>query len=258
MGSPQLSEGSFLDLNVLIDLDGTLTDPRIGFVASINHALVQLRMPPLAERALAAYVGQPLRETLSHLLGASRRHRLSSALTYYRERYAGGAMFECAVYPQMAASLAKLSEEGVRLILATSKPKVFAERVLTHCSLEQHFGRIYGSELDGQYAEKRALIAHILDCERLDPKTTVVVGDRCHDVRAARAHGLSSVGVLWGFGSKRELAEAGATFLVPDPHALVQSLLPDPRLVARARLAASPLRVTKAAHLERNRAGSDA
>ncbi|MBB6093486.1 phosphoglycolate phosphatase [Povalibacter uvarum] len=238
-------------LNVLLDLDGTLTDPRVGFVASINHALVKLRMPSLPERVLTRHIGPPLRETLSSLLGASRKHRLAAALKHYRERYAGGGVFECTVYPHVAEALARLSEGGVRLFLATSKPKVFAERVLTHFSLHEHFEGIYGSELDGMYAEKHVLITHILDRERLDPRATVVVGDRCHDVRAARAHGLSSVGVLWGYGSRQELVEAGATFLVPDPEALVESLLPDPRRVARARMAASPLRVGKAAGNER-------
>lgn len=234
-----------MDLNALFDLDGTLTDPRIGFVASINHALVKLRMPSLPERALLRHIGPPLRETLSCLLGASRQHRLAVALKHYRERYADSGVLQCTVYPDVAEALAMLRDGGVRLVLATSKPKVFAERVLAHFSLQQYFEGVYGSELDGRHAEKHALIAHILERERLDPKATVVVGDRCHDVRAARAHGLSSVGVLWGYGSRLELAEAGATFLVRHPQALVDSLLPDPRRVARARLAASPLRVVK-------------
>ncbi|HMN43753.1 MAG TPA: HAD hydrolase-like protein [Povalibacter sp.] len=234
-----------MNLNVLLDLDGTLTDPRVGFVASVNHALVKLRMPSLPERALTRHIGPPLRETLSCLLGPSRQHRLALALRHYRERYAGGGVLECTVYPDVAEALAMLREGGVRLFLATSKPTLFAERVLIHFSLQQYFDRIYGSELDGMHADKHALIAHILERERLDPRATVVVGDRCHDVRAARAHGLSSVGVLWGYGSRLELAEAGATFLVRHPQALVDSLLPDPRRIARARLAASPLRVVR-------------
>lgn len=215
-----------MDINVLLDLDGTLTDPRIGFAASINHALEKLRIATVPEQELMPHIGLPLRDTLTQLLGRWSKHRVPAALEHYRERYAQGGVFECTVYPRVAEALKKLSDRGARLFVATSEPRVFAERVLAHCSLERYFQGIYGSEMDGMYAEMHALIPHILQHERLDPARTVVVGDRSHDVRAARAHGLSSVGVLWGYGSNLELVEAGATFLVRDPHELVDALVP--------------------------------
>lgn len=207
-------------MNVLIDLDGTLTDPRPGFVASINHALIQLGHAPQAEDWIASHIGPPLEETLTALLTPAHAAQLPAAVSLYRERYAATGIFENSVYRGIPEALRSLQVRGHRLFLATSKPRVFAVRILEHFSLAPYFSGIYGSELDGTRSDKRALLAYLIDQERIHIGTAVMIGDRAQDIRAARTHRLPSIGVLWGYGSLDELEKAGATQIVSEPEAL--------------------------------------
>jgi phosphoglycolate phosphatase len=101
--------------------------------------------------------------------------------------------------------------------VATSKPAVYAERIVRHFGLAQHFRKVYGPDLDGRYENKAELLAHLLTRERVSPEAAVMIGDREADVRAAKASGVRSIGVLWGYGSERELIDAGADMLCTTP-----------------------------------------
>lgn len=114
-------------------------------------------------------------------------------------------------------ALQGLKEAGASLFVATSKPKVFAERIVERFGLGEFFKAIHGSELDGTRIKKGDVISHALTVEKLSPESTVMVGDRLHDIAGARENGLFSVGVLWGFGSREELIEAGAGVLCEEP-----------------------------------------
>ena len=130
------------------------------------------------------------------------------ALTHYRTRYRDVGWRENAPYDGIDAALLALATRGERLILCTSKPEVYARRILAHFGLDRHFAAQYGADLAGTLDDKRALMAHIVAREDLAPAACTMVGDRHHDLRAARAHGIRAVGVLWGFGSREELADA--------------------------------------------------
>ena len=117
-----------------------------------------------------------------------------------------------------------LQKGGTWLYVATSKPRVFAERIVEYFGLEQYFRAVHGSELDGSYADKSELIAKVLRSESLTPYETVMIGDRAHDVVGAKANGIFSVGALWGFGSRDELVLAGADLLCKTPDMLVETM----------------------------------
>jgi phosphoglycolate phosphatase len=203
--------------NVLLDLDGTLTDPREGFVASISHALTTLgcELPPPA--AIASYIGPPLHKTFATLLGPGREMQVPAAVALYRERYTDQGIFENAVYDGIPEALALIRDGGARLFLATSKPEVFAVRILERFGLSRFFHRAYGSELDNTRTDKAELIAYLVAQERLDASACVMVGDREFDIRGAQASGMRSIAALWGYGSREELAAAGAVVFCERP-----------------------------------------
>ena len=198
---------------VLLDLDGTLADPREGFVRCARHALDRLGIACPPDDDLARHIGPPLHHTLGVLVGGNP----SVAVGLFRERYETTGIFENTIYPGVPAMLRALRASGLRMFVATSKPTIFARRIIRHFGLDEFFDGLHGSELDGTRGDKAHLIAAMMDSERLGATATVMVGDREHDIRAARANGMSSVGALWGYGSRNELESAGATALCAAP-----------------------------------------
>ena len=205
---------------VLLDLDGTLTDPRAGIVRCLRHALERLERPCPDEAVLASYIGPPLRGTFQTLLATSDRTLIERAMELYRERFAEVGLYENEVYEDIPAALAALGRAGHRLLVATSKPAVFAERIVGHFALDHHFAGVYGPTLDGRFDDKAELLAHLLATERLAAGDVVMVGDRGADVAAARTNGVRSIGVLWGYGLREELLEAGADVICSAPRDL--------------------------------------
>jgi phosphoglycolate phosphatase len=207
-------------VNVLLDLDGTLTDPREGIVACLKHALDELgrRSPPDSD--LERYIGPPLQESFASLLDCEDRGQIDAAVTLYRQRFSVKGIFENTVYPGIHSALAQLKGLGAALYVATSKPHVFAERVIDHFGLRAYFRAVYGSELDGTHANKSELIAHVLAKGSMSAHSTFMVGDRSHDVIGAKANGIFPVGALWGYGTREELSAAGAVQLCERPELL--------------------------------------
>lgn len=211
-------------MNILFDLDGTLTDPSPGFIASMRYALQSLQMPIPSDAFIRQQIGPPIESGMALLLGTSDVETVNAAIGHYRQRYGSTGLFENAVYPGIVESLAALREAGARMFVATSKPHVFANRILDHFGLRQYFEALYGSELDGAHAEKSILIAHLLRSESLSAEDTLMIGDRLYDVTGARNNGLTSIGVLWGFGSREELVNA-------DVHAICEQPLDLPSVI---------------------------
>ena len=195
-------------LNLLVDLDGTLTDPREGITRSIAHALQSLGHEPPPEEELLFAIGPPLRGSFAHLLRTDDHATIEQAMKYYRDRFGTVGLLENQVYPGIPEMLQALRESGARLFLATAKPHVYATQILDHFKLSAYFEFVYGSELDGTRQHKAALLKHLLEIEQIDPACTTMIGDRIHDFDAARANGCDSLGVGWGYGSATELAAA--------------------------------------------------
>lgn len=210
--------------DVLFDLDGTLTDPFEGIAASIRHALACMSAAAPPEDELRRAIGPPLRQGFRALLATEDPGRIELALRHYRERYSTTGLFENRVYPGVIEMLAGLKSSGCRLFVATSKPAVFARPILDHFDLSQYFVRVYGSELDGQRDNKVDLLRFLLDSEHLNPRHTAMVGDRSHDMIAAKAHGLYGIAITWGYGSQSELQESGADVLCNTPNEVIRLL----------------------------------
>ncbi|PZP24468.1 HAD family hydrolase [Pseudomonas kuykendallii] len=197
---------------VLFDLDGTLTDPRVGITRSIQHALAQLGIdePDLAK--LEPFIGPPLLQAFMQYYGFDEA-RAWEAVGHYRERFKITGLYENRVFEGVPEMLDALNAQGRTLYIATSKPAVFARKIARHFSFDRHFKVIYGSELDGTRTDKVELIRHLLAEEGLDPADCLMVGDRKHDLIGAHRNGLQAVGIGYGFGSHAELmAESPAWY----------------------------------------------
>jgi len=206
---------------LLLDLDGTLTDPRPGILGCVRFALERAGLAVPEEAALLGWIGPPLLRSFEALTGDPALAQ--RCLGHYRERFAAVGYAENAVYPGIPEALESLRHDGWRLLLATSKPLVYARRILDHFALAPFIAEAYGAELDGRLSDKGELIAALLAAEGLQPERCLMVGDRAHDVRGAAANGLPCLGVLYGYGSATELREAGALTLVAEPAALPEA-----------------------------------
>jgi phosphoglycolate phosphatase len=205
---------------LLFDLDGTLTDPRPGIVRCLRYALEGLGASCPSDAVLASFIGPPLRGTFATLLDTADRGRVERAMTLYREQYGDTGLFENQVYDGVAEMLEHVRPAAVASFVATLKPKPYADRIVHRLGLGRHFAGVYGAELDGRFDDKVALLGHLLATERISPERAIMIGDRAGDIVAARANGVRSIGVLWGYGSESELRDAGAHTLCASPREL--------------------------------------
>jgi phosphoglycolate phosphatase len=205
---------------VLFDLDGTLTDPGLGIVTCFQYALGRLGRPCPPPEELMRYIGPPLRPAFGEVLQSDDDRLIEEAVALYRERFASIGLYENRVYDGVPEMLAGLRSAGYRLFVATSKPQVYAEEVLRHFSLDSYFDDVQGNELGGRLDDKAELVRELMVRSRLKTNLSLMVGDRLHDVRAARENGLLSVGVTYGYGTEAELREAGADHVVSSPAAV--------------------------------------
>ncbi len=212
---------------VCFDLDGTLTDPKEGILGCIRYALEKLGHPvPADDDELTWCIGPPLLGSFEKLTG----HKAEAvrAVAAYRERFGDVGLYENAVYPGIREALEALTQAGRPLYVATSKPTVYAARILEHFELSGYFEHVFGSELDGTRADKTDLLAWVLSEAGLEPSTTVMIGDRRHDITGARNNAMGAIGVLYGYGDEAELTGAGAELLCKAPQDLT-GVLAKPR-----------------------------
>jgi len=194
--------------NILLDLDGTLTDPREGITRCIQYALGQLNRDPPPWEQLTWCIGPPLKASFAQLLNTTDQTILKRALVHYRKRFSEKGLFENILYPGVVSALGELQRAGFKLFLATSKPKVFATQILQHFKLSPFFQTAYGSELDGRLSDKGELIAHIIEQEGLDTTETLMVGDRVFDIEGGKKNRLATAAVAYGYGTQEEIAAA--------------------------------------------------
>jgi len=207
-------------LAVFLDMDGTLVDSEPGILASAHATLRGLGHDPTGLE-LTALIGPPLEDVMERLLARFGDDRVAEAVVGYRAHYGEAGYLETTAYPGIADALDGLVGLGARLFVATSKRRVFAQRIVEHQGLADRFTAVHGSEPGGAIDKKADLIAHILAQHGLDPGRCVMVGDRREDVLGAQANGVRSVGVLWGYGSREELEGAGAGRIIAEPAELV-------------------------------------
>jgi phosphoglycolate phosphatase len=210
---------------VLFDLDGTLTDSSPGIVGCMRYALQGLERPCPPDEALVSFIGRvTLRTTFGTLLESQDQELVESAVRRYRERFADVGFRENRVYAGIPEMLERVRREGRAAFVVTMKLTDDARRIVDHFALAQHFSGVYGAERGGRFEDKAELLAHLLATKKIPPEAAVMVGDRAADIIAARATRVRSVGVLWGYGSERELVEAGADILCATPGDLAECL----------------------------------
>lgn len=205
---------------ILFDLDGTLTDPKVGITRSVQIALARFGIDVADRETLTPYIGPPLIGSFQRLHGLSAGDAVR-AVAFYREHFAVTGLFENALYPGIPELLAALRAAGETLVVATSKPTVFAEQIVAHFGLAPLLNLVVGSNLDHTRVDKAEVVAYALgELPGVAPGRAVMVGDREHDVFGARANGVPAIGVAYGYGSVEELRAAGTTAIAESVEAL--------------------------------------
>lgn len=209
----------------LFDLDGTLTDPGPGITNCVAYALEKFDIFPKNREELYPYIGPPLTYSFQEFHGLS-AEQAEQALLFYRERFSVKGLYENDLYPGITDLLVSLKDRGVELIVATSKPEEFTVRILEHFDLAKYFTFVGGNTLNEDRPTKEAVIAYIREnYPDISRENAVMIGDRKYDIRGAHCHDLPAIGVLYGYGDREEMDDAGADFIVDDIANLTSLLL---------------------------------
>lgn len=197
---------------VLFDLDGTLTNPYIGITNSVMYALERLGydVPPREE--LRCFIGPPLAESFRTRF-AMDETAAAEGVRLYREYFAERGIFENELMDGAVELLCTLRSRGIKIFLATSKPREFTERILSHFGISEYFDFVGAATMDGRIGEKHEVIRDVLENTGANPDDCLMVGDRLHDIVGAHRCGIKCLAVLCGFGSRAEFAEYGADFV---------------------------------------------
>ncbi|MDZ5471239.1 HAD family hydrolase [Bacillus sp. 31A1R] len=199
---------------ILFDLDGTLSDPKIGITKSVQYALGKMGVIEPNLDKLEPFIGPPLQESFSTIYQFT-NEQVSEAIKFYRERFVEKGMFENEMYSNIPELLKELKGNGYELVVATSKPTVFAEQILKYFEIEAFFSLVVGSNLDGTRIAKGEIIQYILDqYPEFVKDNFIMIGDRKHDMIGANQVGIDCIGVTYGYGSEEELTRASSTFIV--------------------------------------------
>lgn len=198
---------------VLFDLDGTLTDSAPGITNSVIYALKKYGIEVDDRKSLYKFVGPPLADSFERYYGFS-KEKIKKTIEYYHEYYREKGMFENLVYEGLENLLKTLKDNDMTLIVATSKPQVLAQKILEHFNIAKYFTCIAGSNLDGTRSKKGEVITYALEsCGITDLSEVIMIGDRKYDIIGAKQAGVTSIGVLYGYGDRNELEKAGADFI---------------------------------------------
>lgn len=213
---------------LLFDLDGTLTDPKVGICTCVQYALASFGIEEPDIDRLTPFIGPPLKDSFMEFYSMD-EGQAESAVAKYRERFQDTGLFENELYDGIPKMLEALNSKGMYLAVASSKPTVFVERILEHFQIKKYFKVIVGSELDGTRVNKDEVVAEALrqlfGDNPVEKEKVYMIGDRRFDVEGARAAGVESVGVAYGYGDMEELREAKADYIVRSVEELQDFLL---------------------------------
>lgn len=207
--------------SIFFDLDGTLTDSGEGIFNCAELALRHFGLPIPTRQEMRVFVGPPLRETFAKF--GVPADGIETAMEVYRSRYNTVGLFENTPYPGIRDLLKRLQSDGYRLFVATSKPESMAVRILEKFDLARYFEIICGATFDKSRDCKEAVIAYLLE-QTGDPSKAIMVGDTAYDVIGAKAHGIPTVGVAWGYGKTEDMINAGAAAIANDMEMLYELL----------------------------------
>lgn len=199
---------------ILFDLDGTLSDPKIGITKSVQFALEKMGILEPDLNKLDCFIGPPLQESFAMYYGFN-TEEVQQAIDFYRERFKKEGMFENELYADILSLLDALKKQGYILVVATSKPTVFSEKILEYFNIDCYFDLVVGSNLDGTRSSKTEIIQYIFDkYNEYKQSDFVMIGDRKHDIIGANNIGIDSIAVTYGYGSLEELNQSNPTCIV--------------------------------------------
>lgn len=199
---------------ILFDLDGTLSDPKNGITKSVQYALNKMGIIEHNLDKLESFIGPPLHVSFKDFYSLE-EEEIKKAIDFYRERFSDKGMYENVLYDGIPELLNELKRKNLTLMVATSKPTVFATEILKYFKIDHYFELIIGSNLDGTRSNKAEIIQYLLDYHPMEEKDSfLMVGDRKHDILGASKIGIESLGVTYGFGTNEELREVDATYIV--------------------------------------------
>ena len=201
---------------ILLDLDGTISDPKIGITKSVQYALSKMNIYESDIEKLNYFIGPPLQDSFAEYYNLNEA-QTQKAVDFYRERFKEKGMFENKLYEKIPTLLKSLCEHEVKLVIATSKPTVFAKQIIQYFNITHYFDCIVGSNLDGTRTSKTEILQYILNkYHYYKPDEFIMIGDRKHDIIGATNTGIDSIAVTYGYGSYEELCLCKPTYLVHD------------------------------------------
>lgn len=210
---------------ILFDLDGTLTNSQLGITTCVAYALESFGIHTENPEEFRKFIGPPLKESFVKYYNMTDGEG-DRAVEKYRERFATVGLYENEVYAGIPELLQKLKAQGKTLLVATSKPTVYSDKILEHFGLKEYFSYIAGSELDGTRVNKAEVIQYALEQMKItESEKIVMIGDKEHDMIGAGICGVDSIGVLYGFGEREELENHGATYIAETVSDLEKILL---------------------------------
>lgn len=198
---------------ILFDLDGTISDPKVGIVTSIQYALNKMGITESDTKKLELFIGPPLKDSFAAYYGF-KDEKNNQAIQYYREYFAKQGLFENELYSGFQDLLEDLKQQGKKVFVATSKPTVFATRILEYFRIDHYFAGVVGSELDGTRSLKAEIIEYIINKYELNQDSMVMIGDRKYDIVGAKENHVASIAVTYGYGTLEELTAASPSYIV--------------------------------------------
>jgi phosphoglycolate phosphatase len=202
-------------INILFDLDGTLTDPYSGITNSVKYALNKFDIIEENNTKLKLFIGPPLEKSFLEYYNFS-KNDAKTAVEYYREYFSEKGIYENNLYEGIDNVLKELNNRNKNCVIATSKPEVFANKITEYFNINNYFKYIVGSNLDGTLSEKEEIIKYIIEKYRFNKEETIMVGDRKYDIIGANKNGIDAIGVLYGYGTKEELEKERPKYLCTD------------------------------------------
>lgn len=207
---------------IFFDLDGTMIDSGDGITLSVQYALKKMGIIEKELSALKVFVGPPLKDSFMYYYGFS-DEEAEKAISYYRIYYESRGILRCWPYKRVEKLLSFIENTGRKAVIATSKPELFARRIVQHLHMSEMFEYIAGASMDGKIVKKSDVIAYAMkEIGADDPSRILMVGDRKYDVIGARANGIKTAGVLYGYGSYPELLDAGADYIAQNVSELAE------------------------------------
>jgi phosphoglycolate phosphatase len=208
-------------INILFDLDGTLTDSGLGITNSVKYSLGKFGIIETDDNKLRLFIGPPLESSFVEYYNFSKDDS-KIAVNYYREYFSENGVYENKLYDGIDAVLQELNDRNKNCIIATSKPETFAKEIARYFNIQNYFKYIVGSNLDGTLSEKEDIIKYIIENYKLNKEETIMIGDRKYDIIGAKANGIDSVGVLYGYGSREELEKEEPKYLCKNVMEIVE------------------------------------